>query len=114
MIVDNDRWDSGPKAGPGRARAAHSQLDFLRGTFAPFFRASDNPMAMACLRLVTLPPLPPLPDFNVPRFSRCIALLTLFAAAFPYRAIMASWASSRLQGRRYVQSSSWSCSRPIG
>jgi hypothetical protein len=29
----------------------------------------------------------------VPRFSRCIALLTLFAAAFPYRAIMASWLS---------------------
>ena len=27
-----------------------------RGTFAPFFRASDNPMAIACSRLFTLPP----------------------------------------------------------
>ena len=25
------------------------ELDFLRGTLAPFFRASDNPMAIACL-----------------------------------------------------------------
>jgi len=37
-------------------------LDFLRdGTFAPFARASDKPMAIACFRLVTLPPLPPRP-----------------------------------------------------
>ncbi len=28
--------------------------DFLRGTRAPERRAFDNPMAMACLRLVTL------------------------------------------------------------
>ena len=28
----------------------------LDGTFAPFFRASESPMAIACLRLVTLPP----------------------------------------------------------
>ena len=26
------------------------------GTFAPFFLASDRPMAIACLRLRTLPP----------------------------------------------------------
>jgi hypothetical protein len=31
------------------------ELDLL-GTFAPFLRASDNPIAIACLRLVTLPP----------------------------------------------------------
>jgi hypothetical protein len=41
-------------------------------------------MAIACLRDLTVPPLPPLPDFKVPRFSRCIALCTLFAAALPY------------------------------
>src|SRR6266576_6715505 len=45
--------------------------DFF-GTFAPFFRASDNPIAMACLRLFTLPPFPPLPDFNVPFFFRAL------------------------------------------
>jgi hypothetical protein len=42
---------------------------------------------MACLRLVTLPPFPPLPERRVPFFSRRIALSTLFPAAFPYRAI---------------------------
>ena len=41
-------------------------------------------MAMACLRLFTVPPLPPFPDFNVPRFSRCMALLTLLPADSPY------------------------------
>ena len=41
-------------------------------------------MAMACLRLFTVPPFPPFPDFRVPRFSRCIALLTLLPAALPY------------------------------
>src|SRR5271156_3174491 len=41
-------------------------------------------MAMACLREWTVPPLPPLPDFSVPRFSRCMARSTLFAAAGPY------------------------------
>lgn len=47
-------------------------------------------MAIACLRLLTVPPLPPLPDLRVPRFSRCTALFTLFAAAFPYFAILSS------------------------
>jgi hypothetical protein len=32
------------------------ELLFLRGTFAPFFRASDSPMAIACSRLFTFPP----------------------------------------------------------
>src|SRR3569833_1327050 len=57
---------------------------FFRGTFAPFLRASDSPIAMACLRLFTLPPLPPLPLFNVPFFRRCIALFTRLLAALPY------------------------------
>jgi hypothetical protein len=39
---------------------------------------------MACCRLVTVPPFPPLPDFSSPRFSLCIALLTLLPAALPY------------------------------
>lgn len=41
-------------------------------------------MAIACLRLFTVPPFPPFPDFNVPRFLRCMALFTLLPAAFPY------------------------------
>ena len=62
-------------------------LDFFLGTLAPFFRASESPMAIACFRLLTVPPLPPLPDFSVPLFFRCMALLTLLPAAFPYLAI---------------------------
>src|ERR1700722_4517518 len=51
---------------------------FLGGTFLPFLRASDSPMAIACLRLFTVPPLPPLPLLSVPFLRRSIALLTLF------------------------------------
>ena len=57
---------------------------FFRGTFAPFFRASERPMAIACLRLFTVPPLPPGPDLSVPRFLRRMALATVFSAARPY------------------------------
>src|SRR5579864_1781080 len=41
-------------------------------------------MAMACLRLVTRPALPPGPERKVPRFRRRIALSTVFSAALPY------------------------------
>jgi hypothetical protein len=61
-----------------------NQLDFSFGTFAPLFLASDKPMAIACLRLFTLPPLPALPERSEPRFRLRIALSTLFSAAFPY------------------------------
>ncbi|HVE34731.1 MAG TPA: hypothetical protein VNC18_14280 [Gemmatimonadaceae bacterium] len=47
-------------------------------------RASDKPIAIACLRLFTLPPFPPRPLFSVPRFRRRIALSTRLLAAFPY------------------------------
>jgi hypothetical protein len=58
--------------------------DFFRGTFPPFFRASESPMAIACLRLFTLPPLPPFPDLSVPFFRRRMADSTRLLAAFPY------------------------------
>src|SRR5450432_4863474 len=64
-------------------------VSFL-GTLAPFLRASESPIAIACFRLFTVPPLPPLPDFSVPFFSRRTALSTLLPAAFPYFAIQAS------------------------
>jgi hypothetical protein len=57
---------------------------FLAGTFAPFFRASDKPIAIACARLFTLPPRPPLPLLSVPRLRRRMALSTLLPAALPY------------------------------
>src|ERR1700686_1542492 len=63
------------------------QLGFLRGTLAPLLRASERPIAMACSRLVTTPPLPFLPGPSFPPFSRCSAFLTLSLAALPYFAI---------------------------
>ncbi len=53
----------------------------LPGTLAPFFRASDKPIAIACLRLVTFLPLP---DSSVPFLRRRIALATRLDAASPY------------------------------
>src|SRR5438876_3432834 len=58
--------------------------DLRRGTFAPFFRASLRPMAIACFRLFTLRPEPLL---RVPFFLRWIADLTRLPAALPYLAI---------------------------
>ena len=60
------------------------QLDFFRGTLAPFLRASESPMAMACLRLFTRPPLPPLPERSVPLFLLRIALATVLLAPLLY------------------------------
>lgn len=59
--------------------------DRLRGTFAPFSRASDSPIAIACFRLVTLRPLPLL---SVPFLRRRIALSTRLPAALPYRRLL--------------------------
>lgn len=46
----------------------------LRGTFPPALRASDNPIAIACLRLFTLFPERPLRSF--PDLRSCIARFT--------------------------------------
>jgi hypothetical protein len=73
-----------------RSVTGRRQLDVFRGTLAPFFRASERPMAIACFRLFTLPPLPPFPDLNVPFFLRRIALFTDLPAARPYLAIASS------------------------
>ena len=56
----------------------------LRGTFAPFARASERPIAIACSRLFTRPPCPALPRLSVPDFRRFMALFTLLPAARPY------------------------------
>src|SRR6202041_1743126 len=60
------------------------QAAFFLGTLAPFFRASDNPIAIACLRIFTVPPFPPFPERSVPFFFRRIALATVLPAALPY------------------------------
>lgn len=68
-----------------RLAAGRERVLFLAGTFAPFFLASDKPMAIACLRLVTFLPLP---DRRVPFFLRFIALFTVSCAFFEYFAIV--------------------------
>jgi hypothetical protein len=55
---------------------------FFEGTLPPSRRASDRPMAMACLRLFTF--LPERPLFNLPRFISCMFSSTLSDAFFPY------------------------------
>jgi hypothetical protein len=74
--------------------------DFRAGTFAPFFRASLSPIAIACLRLVTFRPDP---LFSVPFFLRRIVLSTFSEADLPYLAILTSgvWLAKfmRLAGR---------------
>jgi len=54
------------------------------GTLAPSFLASERPIAIACSRLFTMPPLPPFPERRVPFFSRRTALSTDLPAALPY------------------------------
>jgi hypothetical protein len=61
--------------------AAFFEDAFLAGgTLPPSRRASERPMAMACLRLVTFLP-DPLRSF--PRLSSCISVSTLSLAFFP-------------------------------
>jgi hypothetical protein len=56
--------------------------DFFGGTFFPARRASESPMAIACLRLWTFRPV--LPDRSVPCLRSLIALPTLREAPLPY------------------------------
>src|SRR5882672_6874065 len=55
---------------------------FFFGTFFPSFRASESPIAIACLRLLTF--LPERPLFKVPALRFFIARLTLAAAPLEY------------------------------
>lgn len=54
---------------------------FFRGTFFPFDRASDRPIAIACFLLFTVRPLP---DLSVPFLRRRIALSTSLLALSEY------------------------------
>jgi len=73
----------------GDFRADDLRLDvFFGGTLPPARRASDRPIAIACLRLFTF--LPERPLFNVPLLRSCIAFLTLLFALLPYFAMSIS------------------------
>jgi hypothetical protein len=58
---------------------------FFSGTFSPLSRASDKPIAMACLREVTFFPLRPL--LSLPSCISCMAASTFFPAPLEYLAI---------------------------
>ena len=58
-----------------------NQLVFLLGTFAPDFRASDKPIAIACLGFVTFWPDP---LFSLPALNAFISRSTLCDAFGPY------------------------------
>jgi hypothetical protein len=58
---------------------------FFGGTFAPARRASDRPIAIACFRLLTFLPEPPLR--SVPSLRSCMTLPTFACAFFPYLAM---------------------------
>lgn len=79
--------------------------DFFLGTFPPSRRASDSPMAMACLRLVTFLPLRPL--FSVPCFLSCIARFTLLCAFEPYFLPPEDLCDDRLVAMEILPSSDW-------
>ncbi len=57
-------------------------LEDLRGTWPSERRASESPIAIACLRLFTF--FRDLPDLSLPRFISCIARPTFCEALRPY------------------------------
>ena len=61
------------------------------GTFFPLLRAFERPMAIACLRLLTFPPLPPRPLFAVPFLKRRISLLTSLPELREYLRFLAAF-----------------------
>src|SRR5207247_6478060 len=86
---------------------------FFFGTFAPAFRASERPMAMACLRLVTF--LPERPLLSVPRFRSFIARSTFFEAFLLYlRAMRETSCAARCASGVRDRGSSLTVRRSLG
>jgi hypothetical protein len=67
------------------ARVRRRELLDREGTLPPERRASDRPIAIACLRLVTF--LPDLPLRSDPFLRSCIARFTFDCAFAPYLAM---------------------------
>jgi hypothetical protein len=68
----------------GRIFPSEIQLAVLLGTFLPLSRAFDKPIAIACLRLLTFPPLPRGPLRASPRSKRRISFFTSLLALREY------------------------------
>src|SRR6185312_4105430 len=67
---------------PPRTLSLEPRTYFFFGTFLPSLRASERPIAMACLRLVTFLPLRPLLSF--PCLNSCISRFTSLPADLLY------------------------------
>ena len=80
-MVNEGSGHPGRRTATEKRRGRVVQAAFFLGTLAPFRRASDKPIAIACLRLLTRLPL--LPLVNVPFFRLCIVRLTDFWALLP-------------------------------
>jgi hypothetical protein len=79
------RVRSAARSAGGTANKSYRRADAgLLGTRFPSLRASDSAIAMACLRLFTLPPLPPGPLRAVPRSKRRISRSTSLLALGEY------------------------------
>src|ERR1700744_6151532 len=63
--------------------------DFFLGTFLPFLRALESPIAIACLRLFTLPPRPFGPLRALPFLYRFISDSTSRPELFEYFRLVA-------------------------
>ena len=61
---------------------------FFEGTRPPARRASERPIAIACLRDFTF--FPERPDLSSPRFISCMLFATFLPAVFPYLAMVSS------------------------
>jgi hypothetical protein len=102
-LVTTNRWEM--RSAIRSARPGGYLLDRLRrpdagaGTLPPSRLASERPIAMACLRLVTFWPDRPLR--SVPAFSSFMARSTLADAFFPYLGMGPPWLRVRvgLSGR---------------
>jgi hypothetical protein len=66
---------------PLRLRGDDRDDERREGTLPPARRASDRPIAIACLRLVTL--LPERPERSWPRFISCMARSTFWLDFLP-------------------------------
>ena len=67
---------------PHLAKRLHDFFERFLGTLAPFFRASESPIAIACFLLLTF--LPDLPPLSVPDLRFFMARPTFFAAPLEY------------------------------
>jgi hypothetical protein len=85
FLRDDARFEVDPPFFDARFFATLRLARFF-GTLAPSALASDNPMAIACLRLLTF--LPERPLLSVPRFLSCMAFSTFLEAFLEYFAIV--------------------------